>query len=132
MRLATVFMGVVALAMGCGANPNSLRVASALDGKWTLSVASPKCSIEESIEVHVSGRAFGVRIPNSGIFISGVIQKEAVKTEYSRQKSPLSKDSTETEIAEILVVFDPHGSARGTWRSSKCSGELVMLKQPKQ
>ena len=128
MRFAMFFLSVAAPLMGCGINPNALRVASEYDGRWAVSVSSQDCAIEESLIVQVSGQAFGVRVPNSGIFLSGVIRDGTVATEYSVEKSPLSKESTETEIAEILTVVNPSGAATGTWRSSKCSGELVMTK----
>lgn len=113
---------------GCATNPNSLRIASEFDGRWAVSATSPDCAIDQEFGADVSGRAFGVRIPGTEIYLSGVIRQNAVRTDYSAQDAAQYKGSTKVEIAETILTFNDSKAAKGTWRTSNCSGFISMLK----
>ena len=83
----------------------------------------------QTIAVDISGRAFGVRIPQTNIFLSGVVRDGVVRTALTKQQTLQGKKQPDTEISEIEVVFESSNSANGTWRSSRCSGVVTLSKR---
>lgn len=126
MRTVSVFLFTALSVSGCASNPNSLRSFSDIDGSWVAIVDSPDCAIAQTFPIDIAGNAFGVRIPQTNIFLSGVVRDGIVQTE---QQSLTGKGPPDTEISEIEVVFDGVDRARGRWRSSRCSGAVNLKRQ---
>ena len=129
MRVAKILLITTLFFSGCAGNPNSLRSFSEVDGSWVVAVSSADCAISETVVVNISGQAFGTRIPQTNIFLSGVVRDVVVRTELTQQQSLQGKGQPNTEISQIEVVFESGSSARGTWRSSRCSGVVTMNKR---
>ncbi len=113
---------------GCANNPNSLRSFSEIDGPWIATVQSTDCAISQTIAVNIAGRAFGVRIPQTNIFLSGVVRDGVVRTDFTQQQALGGKGQPSTEISQIDIAFEQNNRASGTWRSSQCSGTVTLTK----
>jgi len=116
------------LVSACTSNPNSLRSFSEIDGPWVAVVSSPNCGIAQTFAVDIAGRAFGVRIPQTDIFLSGVVRDGVVRTEFTQQAILQGNGQPPTEISQIEINFERSDLARGTWRSSRCSGTVTLMK----
>ena len=129
MRTPSAFLLIVLAVSGCTGNPNSLRSFSDIDGSWIADVRSADCGIFQTVAVNISGRAFGVRIPQTNIFLSGVVRDGVVRTALTEQQTLQGEGQPYTEISEIEIVFESSNSANGTWRSSRCSGVVTLSKR---
>lgn len=114
---------------GCAASPNSIRAFAEIDGPWVASVSSVNCAITQTFNVDISGRAFGVRIPDTDIFLSGVVKDRAVRTEFISQEKVRGGNRTGAEISAIDILFETSSVARGTWRASRCSGDVTLRRR---
>ncbi len=126
MRIPSAFLLMALSVGGCAGNPNSLRNFSDIDGSWVAIVVSSDCAIAQTFPINIAGNAFGVRIPQTNIFFSGVVRDGVVRT---KQQSLEGKGPTSAEVSEIEVVFDGVDRAHGTWRSSRCSGAVNLNRQ---